>query len=294
MKHDMHDIIFHKSVKVALHERMRHAEMDRVGGAILHASSITDSNGFCPREHVLVSLTDTAPSSQSISTSLRLTFDIGNAVQGILSSYLTDLLWGTWACTHCGHQEHYQSLPDWCTQCGVQEWRYEEPRFTSPVTGISGGVDMVLKFPGHDLMRIVEVKTMEKDRFGDLKAPVASHRLRTMLYLRIISETEFADRIDTQEGSIIYSDKGMGRADDGMLQKYDRYEPTSPFKEYTIKRDDAQLESVIKKAMPIQLFKEKKLMPTGICAGIMDKRAKRCPVKHQCFSSAYPAGQIHD
>ena len=285
--------LHHTSVKVKLHERLRGAQEQRKGGDILHASTITDDKGFCAREFSLLSFLKVAPGSEKISTSLQFTFDMGNAVQEIVTRHLIDLLWGIWKCNHCYATHHEMSLrPDECEQCGSGQLIYHEPRFTSSVTGISGGVDLVIKFPGHDKMRCIELKTMEKDGFKKLLAPIAKHRLRSNLYLRIISESDYADIIDTTESSILYCDKGFGCKDDGTLDKYGVYEPTSPFKEYIIKRDDKGLAKVLIQVEPLKAFREKGVMPQRICSSLQDKRAAKCPVKGECFSGKYQAGKV--
>lgn len=285
--------LHHRSVKIALHERLRGSQEQRKGGKVLHASSITDDNGFCAREFCLLSFLEVKPRHETISTSLQFTFDIGNAAQGIITNYLEDLLWGTWKCVHCEDEsEEMRMKPRECYYCGSGNLTYIEPRFTSNKSGISGGVDLIVKFPGHEKMRAIELKTMNQASFKELKAPLQKHRLRTNLYLRVIEETEYADLIDTTEASVLYCDKGFGCKDDGTLEKFEMREPTSPFKEYVVKRDDPGLANVLLKAAPLTPFREKGIMPGLICAGIADKRADKCPVKSDCFSGKYPAGQV--
>ena len=250
----------------------------------LHASDLTKQQPeFCPREVFLQRWLDKKRPDQYVAHAMRVTWDEGRDKQWrINNDYLRDYMWGHWRCLKC--DEHHQ----WCAYpgsgdgpCvrGSHNWEYEEPVFTHP-TGFTGSIDAIVQFtPAR--RRVVEVKIIKGDDYRDLKAPLAEHRVRTLLYLRLLAEANTipAASVDLSAAHVLYIMRGHGTKDeDGVI---------TPFKEFVVQRDDAAVERYIRMAQALRDG-----VPQGICPTAMCGRAGACPVVKECFSGAYPPDQM--
>ncbi len=160
-------------------------------------------------------------------------------------------------------------------------------------SGIGGGIDLLVRLPGRAKLLIVEVKTMDKDVFKGLSAPLAEHRERTQLYLRCAAESEhsWADLVDQTEARLLYVSKGGWGAKFKMPLGWGLHDRGwTPFREYTVKRHDAAVQPYVDLATPLWRFLKDGTIPAGICPSIIAKRANSCNVRDACFSGDYPAG----
>ena len=275
-------------VKRLLHARIGGYELDRSKKTV-HASDVTKNDPeFCPR---LSRLMDVDPSikmgSQHIGTAQAVTFADGRDKQARLNNeWLRDLMVGDWKCTSCGATRQFTKAPKGgCDNAKVRcNWVYEEVRVKDPVTGISGGLDALIAVGQGKKLRMIECKIVDKDFYKDLKAPFAEHRVRTRLYLRLIANSKqaWAKQIETAHATVLYMMRGFGAKDDeGEI---------TPFKEYMVKRDDAETDVYAAKAQALTLSRTDpdKGFPCGTCTTMMSPRAQRCPAAKQCFSSKYP------
>jgi hypothetical protein len=139
---------------------------------------------------------------------------------------------------------------------------------------------------------MVEIKTIKGDDFKTLAAPLAEHRLRTALYLRIVSQSDhvMAGHVDDQVATVLYLSKGHGIADPS-LKAMGVNESLSPFKEFQVYRDDAMTDPLVKSAAAYTAWRKgQEGMPAGVCASMTDKRAKTCQVAQYCFGGLFPPG----
>jgi hypothetical protein len=240
------------SVRVMLHGNIARAEPAR-SHKVVHASDLTwPKQEFCPREIALLDLTGKSKPHEFIPTSLRVTFDYGDHLQWMINNvYLRKEMYGDWKCLSCGT---YLKGPVRCPKkkCARAQkldwlrcrWEYRETRALSPSTDTSCGLDML--FMDKNKLRITEIKTMVKDDFKALQAPVAEHGLRTKLYLRVAAEDpNLRKKIHTDYGHLLYICKGYGVKDDLFHQILKAYEvkdfPFTPYKEFIIKRDSEEV-----------------------------------------------------
>lgn len=87
--------------------------------------------------------------------------------------------------------------------------------------------------------------------------------------------------------------KGFGKKDDTLEISNIKDSPFTPFKEFLIKRDDAQTQNGHEAALKVKNFREgTKSMPGGVCSTSTCKRARGCSVKADCFSGNYPKGGV--
>jgi len=283
------------SLKKILHEKIAGVQEARPMHNI-HASDVTKGDKeFCPREYCLVDITGKKRRDEFIGTSLRTTFHHGEDLQRRINEvYLEDIMVGNWVCRNCGEIKQLCRKPTkgHCfTKSGIDHnWQYEEPRPLSKISGISGGIDALI-ITGEPKYRIYEIKTMASDAFKALVAPLAEHRIRTNLYMRLVAEdtTELHDRVNTEVANILYVCKGFGCKDESLKLMGLKDAAFSPFKEFTVHRDDSTTLIFTRKAKLIKKFRGNGKMPDGVCNTSFCKRAKTCPVVSECFSGKYPA-----
>ncbi len=253
----------------------------------IHASDLTKDLEYCPREVRLMELMDKKQKDEWIPGNLRLTWDEGVMKQHRLNNvYLRKFMAGAWYCKFCrttvmwseGPPKSGGKLGD--NICPGHDWEYQEPFFIDPVSEAQGSVDALIKLPGHEKLRMTEVKIMATSMFRTLKAPLAEHKLRTLLYLALIarSEHEHKYEIDMHKASILYWLRGHGVKDENG--------EISPFKEFVIKRDDDAVGHLFEKARALTVGRGSSTLPGQICIHQMCPRAEKCPVSRECFAGA--------
>jgi hypothetical protein len=251
----------------------------------IHASDLTKDEEFCPREYTLLSVLGKAKKGFAINAALRYTFDMGRDIEArIQNDYLRDFAVGDWRCTSCGQLRQFQKVPKaGCDREDIQcNWRYSEVRLILPP--VTCGYDLLLDV-GKKKLRVIEIKTMIKDQFKALIAPLAEHRLRTNLYLRMVDESPLSDRVESDVGHILYVAKSYGTWNEeaGTI---------SPFKEYEVQRDNEQTDELMAKTVAYKKYQDDGWVPKGVCPSGNCKRAKACGVAKECFSGKYKAGAI--
>lgn len=283
------------SVKNLIHSRIAGYEPPR-SSATLHASDLMKDKEFCPREQAFLNMGVAKKKAEFISTALRITFDLGRFYENqIREVYLRDIVVGQWKCGICSHvHPTFGKEPKIkCPQCGWgHKWEYQEPRFTSPSTGISGGIDLLIDV-GEPKLRLVEVKSMDKDEFRKLEAPLAEHKFRTSLYLRLAEEDDgpLSGRVNNKIAHIIYVSKSFGFKDTQLKADGIKDAAFSPFKEFDITRDDSMSAISYAKAGAYNTWKKDQSQgfPCGICPNGLSKRAQGCTAVAACWSGSYPA-----
>lgn len=250
----------------------------------LHASDLTKQDpAFCPREIVLMRLLKVERPAQYVQHAMRVTWDEGRDKQRrVNNDYLRDHMVGGWRCLRCNEQHEWRTYPGKGDGPCVEEdtghrWEYVEPVFKHP-SQFTGSLDGVVRFSPAKL-RMLEVKIIKADDYRELVAPLAEHRVRTRLYLRLVAESpdKRTAQIDVSEAHVLYVMRGHGAKDEAGQ--------VSPFKEFLVKRDDASVERYVRMAYAVTSGK----MPEGICSSALCARAKKCPVVKACFSGKYPA-----
>ncbi len=280
------------SVKNEIHRRLAGWESPRPHFP-LRASDLMGDQEFCPREHAFLDMKVGKKKASFVGTALRMTFNHGNFMEKqIRNNFLRDMVVGNWECPVCAvtHPTFGKVPQENCPKCH-SPWEYQEPRFPDAYTGISGGVDMLLDIGGPKLL-VVELKTIAPDNFKELLAPLAEHKFRTSLYLKLVEESKLpiSASIDTTEARILYVTKSFGVKDTTLKELGIKDAPFSPFKEFTILRDDSLAETVLRKARVLQVWRETKQgMPCGICYNGLVKRAQECSAISGCFTGKHPS-----
>lgn len=278
------------SLKYLLHDHLSGLEPARPLKNV-HASALTKPGEvFCPRYYALSDLEKTKPKDEWVDTASILTWDMGRDLQDRVVGYFADMgrAIGHWRCHSCNKMYEFCKRPQKC-ECGAKNLKPEEVRFESAISGASCGIDMLVNV-GEPKLVIVEIKTMLKDQFKDLVAPLSEHRHRTNLYLRLAAESDhsWSNMVNTEKAIILYTCKG-GYTADPQLKQWGLYDSYSPFKEFPITRNDAQTDDLNKQAKVVKDFREGVVgVPCGVCASAISPRAKKCGKKEACFSGDYP------
>lgn len=264
----------------------------------IHASALTfAAKPFCPRSYVIMDVEKVKAYDEWLGTSLKVTFDHGNDMQARLNNeYLPETMYGDWVCKVCGTRKVFKLKPKKTCKCmrkiesEFYSWEYEEPAVSMKDEGIEGHIDSVVDIHQKKL-RLAEVKTMVKDKFAALKAPLAEHTLRTNLYMRMVEQSDepWAKKINTQVGSVLYMVKGYGTKCEKIRKWGIPDMGFSPFREFEVIRDDSKTDYLLSMAKAVHSNRQGKTgIPCGICPTSTHRIAKACPVRKQCFSKKYP------
>jgi len=256
------------------------------GTDVIHMSDLTrtDKDAFCSREYALLNHLGKTKKGVPISAGMRHTYDMGRDIEGrVQNNYLVDSAVGHWTCQSCGETRSWQKKPK--TGCDRSDinctWRYAE--VVVKHGGMVGGFDLCVDI-GKPKLRLVELKTIIKEDFVKLEAPLVEHRLRTILYLYLVRNSAYKKHVDIERASLIYISKSYGKynAEAGTI---------SPFKEYEIRYDETVVKTHLALAAKFNDYLATDKMPTGICATSQCKRAKNCRVVQDCFSGKYKPGK---
>lgn len=286
------------SIKHLIHKALAGSEEPR-GVSTIHASDLFKSKEFCPRERAFQDLGIVKPKSEFVGTALRITFQHGKDMENrFRNDWLPHLLVGFWKCGVCGkkHPTFGRAPKSSCSTCGWNRWEYEEVRVFDEESGVSGGVDALLDV-GEAKLLPVELKSMDKDEHRKLAGPLSEHRIRTGLYLYLIEKCgeNWTKRINTKTSKILYVSKSYGFKDTSLSDAGISDSPFSPFKEFSVGRDDKNILVPLQRAKA--LTKWRKLgeqspatgLPCGICHNGLTKRAQQCSAVGPCFSGSYPS-----
>lgn len=263
----------------------------------VHASDLTKEH-FCPREVALLDITKGERKPQSLDVATALTFDIGDATSDLVrGKWLGNRSIGDWECVGCGAVRRFTVRPspdslgndDPAINCVTQKrdhfWRYHEVRFVSQTYAFSGGIDTIVDL-GAPKLTVTELKIMAPTEFDKLAGPLAEHRVRTSLYMKLIEDSDHPERqkVNVSTARVLYVSRGHGK-------KHPDYNEILPFKEFEVERDDSQpgVVKALDRAKKVKLFRDKGLMPEQVCTTTWGPIAKCCPAVIPCFSGKYPA-----
>jgi len=261
---------------------------------ILHASELTKQDEeFCPRQRALLLRDGDNRKSKSLGTAMNVTYQHGRWYEDqVRNVWLRKYALGNWQCLTCHHLHEYQTVPETCDSCNRpgDGCVYIEPRAYSPYYDTSCGIDMLMWQDSKESLTVIEIKSMDKDVFKTLHAPLSEHRQRTAFYLDLLSHSTWMDfdvEINLEWAYLLYICKGFGFKDDYEGRNGIADGMHSPFKEFKVKRADPKtLKTVYDKALQVKKFKADGNLPKRICPSITCKRAKWCTVKSTCFAEA--------
>lgn len=247
----------------------------------VHASDVTKPD-FCARRIRLMDATGAKASDTYINAALRATFDLGSiTADRLVEHWMGDRSIGIWNCTSCDAKVVFKPKPESCV-CGRPNWRHQEVHFIGQGSKISGSIDLIADL-GLPKFKVVELKIMKADQFDKLAAPLAEHRLRTRLYLKLIEDSDNPLRfqLDTSSAKILYVSRGFGKM-------HPDYGQILPFREFDIDRDDKSIEGYLQNGVDVKVSREIGTIPIKkTCDSISCPTAKGCQVKAACWSGEY-------
>lgn len=259
----------------------KEATMPDRGFKRTHASDLTKDD-FCPRKVCLVRKYKKELPPQRIAKATQFTFDMGNHIADlVIHKWAAGKVIGDWKCRNCGTKLLWRREPHHHCHCGCKLWHYEEVRFKDLVSGGTGGVDMFIELQP-DRFTAVELKIMATEKFNDLVAPLAEHRLRTQLYLELIKHSDHPQKsvIRPDLAKVFYVSRGHGK-------KTDPY-GVVPFKEFDILPDAEAVRPYRIDAVKIKYWEETGVLPPRVCDFEICKQAQSCPVVTECFNKEKP------
>lgn len=268
------------SLVTLLKSNMEGLQADR-GHERVHASDITKPH-FCPREVLLLDTLKKNRPPRWVDAALRATFDVGNVTADLVrEKWLGKDVFGDWSCRICGLFVGFARKPDALylstTPCSKHDWRYCEMRFESPL-GFEGSLDAVVDL-GLPKLTLVEIKIIKPEEFEKLTAPLAEHRVRTNLYMRMVESASSDGRIDCQSAKVLYVSRGYG--------KKHPHHGVMPFREFDVARCDADLDAPLKRAAAVRDGRKLNVLPERVCAVSYQPEAKSCSVVNECFSGKF-------
>ena len=278
-----------------LHKLLAHKRPHR-SLEYIHASDVTKPD-FCARRLALMEETGKKGKPDFTTTAMKLVWYMGERLEAGVQRWATQIgiAIGDWQCGMCEHITEFCSKPKLCLMCAHSKFSYVQVRPVSQDSGISAGLDLLVKLPGIPKYRIIECKSYDKDKFQSLVSPLAEHRDRTRLYMRVASEDgSYAEHIDTEMAHVLYISKG------GFGEKTTRPRKEcgladgdwTPFKEFMVAGDHKLAQQYSDKARPLWLWKNGQAgRPDPICATGFDKCAQNCEMLQECFSGKYPPGK---
>lgn len=257
------------------------------GYSVVHASDVTKP-GFCPRHWALMDLLKAKVKDEYLSTALEATFDVGSATADLVThKWLGKSAIGNWRCTTCGDSRTFCSKPaQGCGKPGTCNWRYVEVKFDSQTYGVQGSIDVMVDL-GSQLVVATELKIIKEEDFAKIIKPLPEHVQRTKLYLKLIADSDsvYKDKINLFQARVLYVSRAYGK------KNLDYKGEILPFREFLVEREDEKVLPLLRNAQQIKVYRDKGLIPSGVCALPTDKLAKSCSTCKECFGGDYPSAQ---
>lgn len=246
-------------------------ELARIGQpGYIHLSELVT---LCARKQALM-LDRGVVTENQITGAHRVMWRIGRAVEAHVRSQLVDGMpmdaFGGWSC-RCGATERVGHRParQTCATCANPVDQYRELTLRDDEHGVVGNPDFVTR---HRACYVpVEIKSMVKTEWDELRQPKANHVMQAIGYRRLLQVNGFPVHDDVV---LIYVAKDFAWG--------------SPYKEFHVRvtqRHEDQLDELFAEAKLVLDYLATGRLPTRVhCTHIGGRRAKGCPVNGECFA----------
>jgi CRISPR/Cas system-associated exonuclease Cas4 (RecB family) len=227
---------------------------------------------LCARQHCLMVDSGIAQ-EMTIVGAHRVLWKIGRAVEHHVRSQLIDgiptEILGKWSCV-CGETTFTGHRPDRsCPRCGSRINRYHEYTLFDHENGVVGNPDVILRH--RDRYVPVEIKSMVKTDWEELRGPKGDHIIQAIGYRRLLQVNGFPVHNDV---ALIYTSKDFAWG--------------SPYKEFHVRvtpRLEQQLDDLFAEAKRVKEWVTTQRLPERTCCTHQTgRRAKDCPVADRCFA----------
>lgn len=262
------------NISSILNQELKQVAYYRYDPEYIHASDLTKPS-FCKRFHVFSDkYKGKTLVSDTFNAATVVTFEQGRFLQQLLCEHwLKQLVVGDWRCRYCHTEKRFQLKPTNCIKCGHDDWKYLEIVVKNNEYGLTGSLDCLYSLGGKIIP--VEVKSIDKDLFNDLKGVYAEHRLRGCLYLYLIRNSEYANLVSSDYLEVLYVSKAHGKKH--VLE-------VSPFLSYRVNFGEVDITSYLNKALETKQARgNSNLEISRLCLSLSDKYAKKCPFVSDCF-----------
>lgn len=183
-----------------------------------------------------------AKSSDKIKPDLQRIFDNGHYMHDRYTEYFRriGILQGVWECSNplCGKiygEDEKIGIPEPDTECecGNKTYKYKEVKFLDLEHMMGGAIDGILSVSGGH--SVIDYKSMNSNSFTKLSKPLDKHIIQVSVYMWAIG---------VDKALLLYENKDTQR-----------------IKLYEVKRDDAMIEKILKRALSLKGIVEKKKLP---------------------------------
>jgi hypothetical protein len=260
------------------------SEEIRTGSEYIHVSSLID---YCARRESLAWTTRNsgAPIRRAnVLPGLRIIWALGRAAEHHVREQFIKArdargVLGIWECG-CGKTKREGLRPKSakCPTCDSGLSRYKEIPLFDHDAKIVGNPDLLFVRPDNDLVRVVEIKSMNAAEFKELEAPLANHVIQAASYNRL---AEINDMGPDAFVTIFYVCK------DFNMKPYKSF--TVPITPQIIALLDAMFEAAQERAdwvADTESGANVALPPRlGFCTSVQSPRAKKCPECVGCFAN---------
>lgn len=249
----------------------RQGEVKRIGaGDYLHASALVN-DGFCQRAEVIGRRSGEAIIEPSWGA-MRVVWALGRAAEHHVRTQLIKSMpgnsYGDWSCP-CGRSSHRgQFKRRTCGSCGHPVAIYGEAHIQSEDYRLSGSPDFV--WVHREEFHLVEIKSIKRDGFEALVAPLLNHTHQVKLYAYLY---HLAGHRVSQTQRIIYVAKD--------------YIQGGVYREFTVTQNFNAPEPWLTRCLEDALVATQTAeVPPRLmaCDNPNSARARRCPMVGTCFS----------
>lgn len=247
-----------------------------VGSGYMHVSSLVD---VCARKEV-ISSKYREEVHESINGFHRLMWKYGRAAEehireSVIASTNGSTVYGDWHCP-CGELRHVGMKPvnASCSNCGRNADIYNEHPIRNEEYKIIGSCDLPLMSQGH--LVPVEIKSMKRDQWEGLDAPLANHVTQVALYRWLYQQAGW--RVHTRCALVYVVKEYKNRSK----------EFPSPYKEFHVDCESEEVSimvgAALEEAASIRDALAEDYLPRRICNSSTETRAKQCSMAHLCFN----------
>jgi hypothetical protein len=239
--------------------------------AYIHSSSL---DNFCARRAAIFDKNNSTP-REYVQGAMKIVWKMGRAVEehireALISSLGKKNFHGQWECK-CGKTKHIGLWADKdCQVCGTKTNNYKELTIYNEEYKIANNPDLVAVSKNNQKI-IIEIKSMNKEDFDELEAPLSSHVRQANRYVRF---SRMNGSVTSGKVTIVYARKD--------------YKYSGVYKPFVVDVDTVALETAFLEELDQakklrEYFKTSELPEREFCVSAMSPMAKKCLACNDCF-----------
>ena len=248
-----------------------------------HRLRMSAMHDVCVRGQLL-GLRHNVARTERLPLSMRVTFDLGNAIHFFFQNaagYLGGNRMGWWQCLACGRRVFGRRPVRKCQGCSASDraFQYVEHALHMPAdVPVSGHIDGFLEVAPGDI-RIVDFKTINGEDFDRLTGPKPEHSIQVNGYMHYIQRDDrLPVRVNGERGLLLYISKKHAVR-------------SLPFKMFHVRREKMFIDVIERKVAEFRRGLEDAAYlpePLQSCAAAQFKSAacRSCAVYSFCLAAA--------